>query len=662
MDNIITSTDVINFLNDVAQNSVTEILEGEEANELIGIAKKRGIILKGNSDLAGFKNIYAITDKANKNKCRLPYEIVEKSLDTIIDKPVDIDHIRKYVVGHYIDKKLDGKKIITYGVFYKSNFDTEWEQAKKLFKEGKLTTSFEIHCPTENREYHKDGTYSLNKMEFAGGGILFKTKPAYPEAVVLELAKQRMDDTNGIAKDLIYASGDLLTSNVEEDSLEKEMEEAELPKEVTDCVKKKVKDGTKSTDAVKQCWIEYKKKTKANIDNLVDKFDRKEEKKDMETLEVSLNVFDLDLVSRMVSGMECPKCKESEKSGYLYLVGIDFEDKKAFLRCNVCEVKYSADLVLKPKVVQATEILEDEIIADVEDLEKFEVELISTVEDEIEEEAARLTYEQKQALPDSDFAVIVVVKKKKGEGTRKIRMFPINDAAHVRNALARLGQPKPKATLKSLSVKIDDVYTKVLKKAKDLGLDDLLRRNEDLCKRLGIGVPKAKASENPGKGENKSVDEKTKEELAEKSSLPENKDKEIKEETKIEDKKPEEEVKDIKIKELETKIAALEKTIEENKVDIEKIKTDTIKVFKLREEFGDYAKDIKDEELLDEKKLGELKVKKENDELKAEVEKLNKKLEKANIKEDEETGHTEIVEAISEETKKIDKSAYGKSR
>lgn len=51
-------------------------------------------------------------------------------------------------------------------------------------------------------------------------------------------------------------------------------------------------------------------------------------------------------------------------------------------------------------------------------------------------EAAKLTYRQRQRLPDSDFA-IVYTDEKTG---KKIRKYPIHDEAHAKNALARVAQ------------------------------------------------------------------------------------------------------------------------------------------------------------------------------------------------------------------------------
>ena len=128
-----------------------------------------------------------------------------KALPGIIGKPVDIDHNRIYVVGHYIDYRYIAAKdmVIAYGVFYKSNFGEEWAKALQLFKQGKLATSYEIWCPKENRKYLSDGTYMLMKMEIAGGGLMFKEKPAFPDALVLETAKAHITEQS---EELVFAS------------------------------------------------------------------------------------------------------------------------------------------------------------------------------------------------------------------------------------------------------------------------------------------------------------------------------------------------------------------------------------------------------------------------------------------------------------------------
>ena len=81
------------------------------------------------------------------------------------------------------------------------------------------------------------------------------------------------------------------------------------------------------------------------------------------------------------------------------------------------------------------------------------------------EEAKKLTTEQRNALPDSDFALI---QEKDG---KKIRRFPINDEAHVRNALARLPQAKDITEEEK-----KECLKKILKKAKELKMTDLLEK------------------------------------------------------------------------------------------------------------------------------------------------------------------------------------------
>ena len=70
--------------------------------------------------------------------------------------------------------------------------------------------------------------------------------------------------------------------------------------------------------------------------------------------------------------------------------------------------------------------------------------------------AAKMTSKQKNDLPDSDFAYIQPGGKKDSDGRtvpRSLRHLPINDAAHVRNALARLDQTDISAEAKKAALK-----------------------------------------------------------------------------------------------------------------------------------------------------------------------------------------------------------------
>jgi len=203
----LTNIEVSEFLRDFKSNSTIELLESKKSKTLEKIAETRGIKLEGSTDLAGFKIKYAFAEKANKNGAILAKKPLLKSLPSMIGKPVDIDHDRGYVVGHFIDYSYqhEDDSVIATGVFYKSNFGKEWEKAKRLFKSGNLKTSYEVWCPQDKRTNNEDGTYTLEEIEIAGGAILFDTEPAFEDADVLEIAKKNIEEMN---KDLVFANVD----------------------------------------------------------------------------------------------------------------------------------------------------------------------------------------------------------------------------------------------------------------------------------------------------------------------------------------------------------------------------------------------------------------------------------------------------------------------
>jgi len=106
------------------------------------------------------------------------------------------------------------------------------------------------------------------------------------------------------------------------------------------------------------------------------------------------------------------------------------------------------------------------------------------------EESKKLTYQERKGLKDTSFAVVKTVKNEKTGKARKIRMFPIHDKAHVRNALARLSQATE--TLNKLGVSINSVKAKILKKARTLGMVDLVN-NYKLTKANALEIKRLKA-------------------------------------------------------------------------------------------------------------------------------------------------------------------------
>lgn len=74
----------------------------------------------------------------------------------------------------------------------------------------------------------------------------------------------------------------------------------------------------------------------------------------------------------------------------------------------------------------------------------------------IYEQAKKMTRKSINDLPDSDFAYIENGGKKDDGGKtvpRSLRHFPIHDAAHVRNALARLPQSKLSSSQKATALR-----------------------------------------------------------------------------------------------------------------------------------------------------------------------------------------------------------------
>jgi len=228
MKEIITNKDIQKFLKDWEVNSTVELLleEGKEFNELVEIANTRGIQLKGNNDLAGVRFIYAFADIPNKNGAILPTKELLRALPSMIGKPLDLEHQRGYVIGHFLDYKwiVKEKKVIAYAVVYKSNFAQEWADMEKLFKEGKLFTSFELWSDHSKRKTLPDGSYELYDISVAGGAILLKESPAFPGAKVLELAKDRMINSNLVFastlkdEDIIIAENDSKAAEIKTDN------------------------------------------------------------------------------------------------------------------------------------------------------------------------------------------------------------------------------------------------------------------------------------------------------------------------------------------------------------------------------------------------------------------------------------------------------------
>lgn len=560
------------FLEDITYYGKYEFLEeSKHKDELTEIASRKGIQLPAH-DLAPFKCVYAYVDRFNLNGCRLPKEEVEKALSTLNSKAINFDHMRQRVVGHWIHAKIVKDQIIAYGIFYKGNFPEDYVTVKNLMEKDVLAISFESWGNRKfvNMERTK---YDLVDIELSGGALLIKTKPAFPGSEVIEMAKRNND-----TKVLEFAS--IMTE----------------PKKYIHEI-----DGE-------------------------------------QILEISrFYVYDIQNIMRMVSEVDCLTCKEK---GYSEIDIIDFKENKAKITCLNCKAEMGLDLtphamltkkgrqIKKISTISKSNI--DNYIKYIEEFEGSDESLALEIES-IFEESENLKYEQRQKLTDDLFALVKSVKIKTGK-EKKIRMFPIEDEAHIRSALAKLAQDKVKETLNQLGVSVDSVKEKILRRAKKLNMKKLLEKYskatiEEVVQEIAKAKIKRELSEEEMKIAKAKIDEKgedIKEEdleivmselvkasektVAEKATTKEIEDAKIlikAKEDEIQKLQTELEASKVKMTELEKKLEDIEKAERQKKIDTRK------------SELAEFAKDMKDEDILDDIKYENAKLKKEVAELKA---------------------------------------------
>lgn len=176
------------LLEQMSYNTQYRFLEmGKDDDELKKVGEKYGLNLPS-PDIAVFKGLFAMADEVNRNGCNLPKEEVEKAMDSINGKAVDIDHVRRQTVGYWLGGELTEKnEIVTYGAFWKANYEEEYKDFKNRMDEGTgVAISMEAWGERVDRE---DGNYDLINIHFAGGALLDTQEPACANAGVLEFAK-----------------------------------------------------------------------------------------------------------------------------------------------------------------------------------------------------------------------------------------------------------------------------------------------------------------------------------------------------------------------------------------------------------------------------------------------------------------------------------------
>jgi len=452
------------FLEDLTYASEYEFLEeGKDDAELATIANKRGITLPSH-DLAIFKCKYAFTDRVNKNGCLLPREEVAKSLSTLIGKAVDFDHFRKRICGTWIDAELIGDQIVAYGSFFKSNLQDDFTTIKDLMQRGALSVSFEAWG---NKKPLKGNSYSLNDICFAGGALLLKESPAFPGADVMEMANNRVLE---FAKVMTKPESFFHTGEEEKNTKEEAPEVARrwifensdimrLLEEV-DCevCHTKACQDLQSMDYIMS--IGFTKCLACGTYHKISFTPRAEAlssgKRVIKEIATSVNIELREDIVNFIDNYE-----GSDENLEIVLINEfegDLEESK-FTKCNKCASAFElhGNISKCPKCGS-----------------KWEKKTVSKKDDEDEEECAmNMSYQDRQALPDEMFATVVTAKNKKTGKPRKIRMFPMHDSAHIHNALSKLTQASE--SLQKMGFSQETIRIKILNKARELKMDELMK-------------------------------------------------------------------------------------------------------------------------------------------------------------------------------------------
>lgn len=402
------------FLEDMTYHSKIEFVEGK-TDEMIEIAKRRGVTLPA-QDLAPFKCVYAFVDRMNRNDCILPRNEVEKALHTLAGKAIDFDHFRRNVVGYWLDAKIEGDKIIAWGLFFKGNFNEDYSVCKELLEKEVLAISFEAWG---DRRFNDDGSYDLIDIEFAGGALLLKEEPAFPGSEVIEMAK----------KERVLEFAKVMT---------KPEEFVHQPK--------KGKKRTKEDGRLYPWDMEQIMNTLSEVENLDGQ---------------SKGMFDLLHLDFQKSQV---KVRDLTTDGELL---IDLTPKVTVTK------KGKSKGIAKIQDLSGIETIED-MDKFIEDFEGSDESLEILIETSTE--GPKISNTERLELTDEDFAVVKNVKTVKGN--KKIRIFPIHNSAHRDSAIRRLEQPQVMATLDTLGVEKDNVERKICRRALKIAMNDLIKKLE----------------------------------------------------------------------------------------------------------------------------------------------------------------------------------------
>lgn len=187
---------------------LTAKIVASDTQALYDVAKSKGIQLP-HPALSIFKSILAEISKPNANGIRLGEKATEAAVSTLIGCQINKNHLRTgFVMGHIIDAQINSDKDIEITcIFFKDLYEDDWVDAQELFKNNKLTMSFELSADVESQDKLSDGTKRLNDYYFTGAGLLFGVKPACKKARVFEIATRKLSDKLTIERQsLIFAN------------------------------------------------------------------------------------------------------------------------------------------------------------------------------------------------------------------------------------------------------------------------------------------------------------------------------------------------------------------------------------------------------------------------------------------------------------------------
>jgi len=599
------------FLEDLTYNCAYTFLE-EGSKELVKIANKRGISLPCH-DLAVFKCVYAFVDSQNLNGCTLPKGEVEKSLQTLVGKAVDFDHLRQKTVGYWIDAELEKDAIVAYGIFFKSNLADDYITIKDLMEQDNLKISFEAYGI---RNYTSTTSYELSDIEFCGGALLIATKPAFSDAGVLEMAN----------KERVLEMASVMTAP---ETFIKEDEKASYKCSCIKCGHEETSDSHCMDIKCSVCGGQMRRADRPGPGQ-------------GEAETARMYVDDMAIIERLLLEInECPAC--GGKTPYLSILSIDFENDMLKVKHNRCES------VIKINLEPTTTILKKgKRIKDVELEDKS-----NTVD-----EAEQAKIKKEGEIIDMEKAKDALVETiKDNSEMRKVKCV---DCGYTfdSDVLAKSTKcPKcgGRCDLVSDIAKVD-------KKEEQSEVKDEIKEEK-----IEVEVEEKVEEVVEEKAEEK-VEEVIEEVKVEEKAKEEEKVEEVKEEEKVEEVKKEEKAEEVKeeivieevsdeVAKIKTELATVTKERDGYKAQLDEIeeakKAETIK--SRRDELGEeIAKDVSDEDILDEKSFKILKLEKENKELKKGTVTEDASLEVGSSKTDKETPNWKVRQA------KVNELAYGK--